>query len=136
MSEALAAMVVTGILLPHVLRLQRVPPITAIVLWLNGLALRALAAVLAAIYVLYFLPRTALFVDLSHWCARMPVIGHGLHAEGHAVAADALYLPSPWWRRCSSTPSAPHARSARHAGSSGRPSAAARGTASSSEDRR
>lgn len=93
MSEALAAIVVTGILLPHVLRLQRVPPITAIVLWLNGLALRALAAVLAAIYVLYFLPRTALFVDLSHWCARMPVIGHGLHAEGHAVAADALYLP-------------------------------------------
>jgi hypothetical protein len=93
MSQALAAIVVTGIVLPHVLRLQRVPPITAIVLWLNGLALRALATVLAAIYVLFFLPRTALFVDLSHWCAGIPVIGHGLHAEGHAIAADALYLP-------------------------------------------
>lgn len=93
MSQALAAIVVTGILLPHLLRLQRVPPITAIVLWLNGLALRALATVLAAIYVLYFLPRTELFVDLSHWCAGIPVIGHGLHAEGHAVAAATLYLP-------------------------------------------
>ena len=93
MTQALAAVVVTGILLPHVLRLQRVPPITAIVLWLNGLALRALVTVLAAIYVLWFLPRTELFVELSHWCAGIPVIGHGLHAEGHAVAADALYLP-------------------------------------------
>jgi hypothetical protein len=92
MAQALAAIVVAGILLPHVLRLQRVPPTTAIVLWMNGLALRALATVLAAIYVLYFLPRTALFVDVSHWCARMP-IGNGLHAEGHALAADALYLP-------------------------------------------
>ncbi|HEX5857275.1 MAG TPA: M48 family metalloprotease, partial [Microbacterium sp.] len=93
MSQALAAIVVAGILIPHVLRLQRVPPTTAIVLWLNGLALRALAAVLAVIYVLYFLPRTALFVDLSHWCAQMPLLGHRLHAEGHAVAAVALYLP-------------------------------------------
>jgi hypothetical protein len=93
MSQTLAAIVVAGIVLPHLLHLQRVPPTTAIVLWLSGLALRALAAVLAAIYVLYFLPRTALFVDLSHWCARMPLIGDRLHAEGHAVAAVALYVP-------------------------------------------
>jgi hypothetical protein len=93
MPHALAAIVVTGILLPHVLRLQRVSPTTAIVLWLSALALRALAAVLAAIYVLYFLPRTGLFVDLSHWCARIPLISHRLQAEGHAVAAVALYLP-------------------------------------------
>jgi hypothetical protein len=95
MTQALAAMVVAGIALPHVLHLQRVAPTTAIVLWLNGLALRALAAVLAVIYVLYFLPRTGLFVDLSHWCARaqMPFAEHALNAEGHAVVAIALYLP-------------------------------------------
>jgi Peptidase family M48 len=93
MTQALAAIVVTGILLPHVLRLQRVPPTTAIVLWLSGLALRALAAVLAAIYVLYFLPRTGLFVELSHWCGRLPVMGHQLNAEGHTVADIALHLP-------------------------------------------
>jgi hypothetical protein len=69
------------------------PPVTAIVLWLNGLALRALATLLAAIYVLYFLPRTELFVDLSHWCAQIPVVGHGRQAEGHTVATDALYVP-------------------------------------------
>src|SRR5262245_2550426 len=95
MTQPLAAIVVSGILLPHVLRLQRVPPITAIVLWLSGLALRALAALLAVIYILYFLPRTALFVELSHWCARghMPLVAHEFHAEGHAVAATMLYLP-------------------------------------------
>jgi hypothetical protein len=95
MTQALAAIVVAGIVIPHVLRLQRVPPTTAIVLWLNGLALRALAALLAVIYVLYFLPRTGLFVDLSHWCARadMPFLARELHAEGHALAATALYLP-------------------------------------------
>jgi hypothetical protein len=95
MTQALAVMVVAGIALPHVLHLQRVAPTTAIVLWLNGLALRALAAVLAVIYVLYFLPRTGLFVELSHWCARtqMPFTEHALNAEGHAVVAIALYLP-------------------------------------------
>ena len=90
MSLALAAIVAAGILLPHVLRLQRAPPTTAIVLWLNGLALRALATVLAVIHVLFFLPRTGVFVDLSHWCAQVPLIGN---AEGHAVAAVALYVP-------------------------------------------
>ena len=93
MAQALAAIVVTGILLPHVLRLQRVSPTTAIVLWLSGLALRALAAVLAAIYVLYFLPGTGLFVQLSHWCGRLPILGHQLNAEGHTVAGLGLLLP-------------------------------------------
>ena len=89
MSLALAAIVAAGILLPHVLRLQRAPPTTAIVLWLNGLALRALATVLAVIHVLPP-PRTGVFVDLLHWCAQVPLIGN---AEGHAVAAVALYVP-------------------------------------------
>jgi hypothetical protein len=96
MTQALAAMVVAGIALPHVLHLQRVAPTTAIVLWLSGLALRALAAVLAVIYVLYFLPRTGLFVELSHWCAhaQMPFMEHALNTEGHALVAIALYLPA------------------------------------------
>ena len=93
MIQALAAVVVTGILLPHVLRLQRVPPATAIALWLSALALRALAAILGAIYALYFLPRTGLFVELSHWCATLPLLGHVQHAEGHTVADVALHLP-------------------------------------------
>src|SRR5215217_6493714 len=95
MIQALAAIVVTGIVLPHVLCLWRVPPTTAIVLWLSGLALRALTALLAVIFALFLLPRTGLFVELSHWCAHahLPSLAHGLHAEGHAVVAAALYLP-------------------------------------------
>jgi hypothetical protein len=94
---ALAAMVGTGIVLPHVLDLRRVPPVTAIVLWLNALALRALAAVLAAIYALFFLPRTELFVALTHWCAHapMPISAAELDVEGHGLAKVALYLPGP-----------------------------------------
>jgi hypothetical protein len=92
---ALAAMVATGIVLPHVLSLQRVTPVTAIVLWLNALALRALADVLAVIYALFFLPRTELFVTLTHWCAHAPIpfIAANLDVEGHGLAKVALYLP-------------------------------------------
>jgi len=95
MTGALAAIIAAGIVLPHVLRLTRVAPVTAIVLWLSSLALRALACLLAVIYLLFFLPGTGLFVALSHWCAHMapPVIGSELAVEGHAVAALALYAP-------------------------------------------
>jgi beta-lactamase regulating signal transducer with metallopeptidase domain len=95
MSAALAAIVAAGIVLPHVVRIQRVAPVTAIVLWLSSLALRALACLLAVIYLLFFLPRTELFVALSHWCAHLapPVSGSELAVEGHAIAAFALYAP-------------------------------------------
>jgi hypothetical protein len=137
MTQALAAMVVAGIALPHVLHLQRVAPSTAIVLWLNGLALRALAAVLAVIYVLYFLPRTGLFVDFSHWCAhaQMPFMEHALNAEGHALVAVALYLPAIALLASLAHDSILTVRqSARRTGSSARPSGAGRGAASSSRD--
>jgi hypothetical protein len=95
MTGALAAIIAAGIVLPHVLRLPRVAPVTAIVLWLSSLALRALACLLAVIYLLFFLPRTELFVALSHWCAHMapPASGSELAVEGHAIAKLALYAP-------------------------------------------
>jgi beta-lactamase regulating signal transducer with metallopeptidase domain len=95
MTGALAAIIAAGIVLPHVLRLQRVAPVTAVVLWLSSLALRALACLLAVIYLFFFLPRTELFVVLSHWCAHMapPASGSELAVEGHAIAKLALYAP-------------------------------------------
>lgn len=95
MIEALAAIAAAGIGLPHVLRLQRVPPITAIVLWLSSLALRALTGVLAAIYLLYFLPRTHLFNALTHWCLDLAFSPASveLHVEGHGLADLALFVP-------------------------------------------
>jgi bla regulator protein blaR1 len=94
MTPVLAAVVAAGIVLPHVLRLQRVPPVTAIVLWLSSLAVRALAAVLAVIYLLFFLPRTVVFDALTHWCLQLAMpFAEELHVEGHGIADVLLYLP-------------------------------------------
>jgi hypothetical protein len=95
MTAALAAITAAGIVLPHALYLQRVAPVTATVLWLSSLALRAIVCLLAVIYLLFFLPRTGLFVELAHWCAHVapPVTGFELAIEGHGVAVLALYLP-------------------------------------------
>ena len=87
MTAALAAIVAAGIVLPHALPLQRVTPVTAVVLWLSSLALRATVCVLGVIALFYFLPGTGLFVALTHWCAD---VGPGV--EGHGVGALALYL--------------------------------------------
>ena len=95
MSVALAAITAAGIILPHVLRLQRVAPVTAVVLWLSSLALRALVGLLAAVYLLFFLPRTEIFDALTHWCVHvaLPATAAELDVEGHGVADAALYAP-------------------------------------------
>ena len=95
MTAALAAIIAAGIVLPHTLRLQRVHPITAVVLWLSSLALRAIACLLAAIYLLFFMPATGLFVALTHWCGQvaLPVDGSQLAVEGHGLGALSLYVP-------------------------------------------
>jgi hypothetical protein len=95
MTAALAATTAAGIVLPHALRLQRVAPLTAVVLWLSSLALRAIASLLAVIYLLFFLPSTGLFVALTHWCAdvAVPISGPVLAVEGHGVGALCLYVP-------------------------------------------
>jgi Peptidase family M48 len=95
MTGALAAISAAGILLPHVLRLHRVPPFTAVALWLSSLALRAFACLLAAISLVFFLPGTGLFVTLTHWCAHvaLPASESPLAVEGHGIARVALYAP-------------------------------------------
>jgi hypothetical protein len=96
MTGALAAITAAGILLPHALRLHRVPPFTAVALWLSSLALRAFACLLAAIALVFLLPGTGLFVTLTHWCARVavPARESPLAVEGHGIAQAALYAPA------------------------------------------
>jgi Zn-dependent protease with chaperone function len=91
----LAAIVAAGIVLPHALRLQQVHPVTATVLWLSSIALRALTGVLAVIGLLFFLPRTRLFTAVTHWCldVAVPFFGDELHVEGHRVGDLALLVP-------------------------------------------
>jgi Zn-dependent protease with chaperone function len=95
MMPALAAIVAAAIIVPHALRLRRAAPVTAIVLWLSSLALRALIGVLGVIVLLFFLPRTALFDAVSHWCLHvaLPATEADVDVEGHRLADGALYLP-------------------------------------------
>ena len=95
MTLALAAIAAAGIAAPHLLRLQRVKPVTAIILWLSSLALRALVGVLGVVYMLFFLPRTDAFVALTHWClhAAVPALADGLEVEGHGIGDLLLFVP-------------------------------------------
>jgi hypothetical protein len=95
MKAALAAIVAAGIVVPHVLRLQRAAPVTAVVLWLSSLALRALIGVLAVIFLLLFLPRTEIFDSLTHWCLHAGLTGSAddLTVEGHGMGDLALFVP-------------------------------------------
>lgn len=91
----LAVLAAAGIAFPHIVRLDRVSPVSATVVWLGSLALRALAAVLVAIYLLLFLPRTESFDAISHWCLHvaLPAAAVELELDGHRIADLALYAP-------------------------------------------
>jgi hypothetical protein len=95
MIVAVAALLAAGIVLPHVLRLERAAPIAGAVLWGCSLALRALAGFFAAIYVVFFLPGTELFRDLTHWClhAVVPLLAAHLGVSGHNLGDAAIILP-------------------------------------------
>jgi Zn-dependent protease with chaperone function len=93
MTLALAAGVAAGIVLPHLLGLQRVPPLTAVALWLGSLALRAFASALAVVYLVLFLPAAEPFVALTHWClhAVLPILT--MQVEGHSIGDAAVVVP-------------------------------------------
>ena len=94
-AAALAAVVAAGVVLPHALRLQRADPVTATVLWLSSLALRALTGLLAVVLLLLFVPRTDTFDWLTHWClhAVLPGVASALNVEGHGFGDVALLVP-------------------------------------------
>ena len=91
-----AAVVLTGIAAPHLLATDRGEPVAAITLWLASLALRALAAVFVAIWVIFFFPATDVFHALTHWCWHtvLPLIAAHLGFSGHALGDAAAVAPS------------------------------------------
>jgi hypothetical protein len=95
MTFALALVIATGIALPHRLRLERIPPVTAATLWSVSLALRALAVLLVALYVVFYVPDTALFASLTHWCwhTALPFLTSHLGLDGNQVGDAATILP-------------------------------------------
>ena len=81
---------------PHLLRLDRCEPVTAAAIWLAALALRALAAAYVALWLVFFLPATAVFDMLTHWCWHtvLPVLATHLGLDGHRFGDAATIAPS------------------------------------------
>ncbi len=92
----LPAALALAIALPHALRLERCEPATAATIWLAALALRALAAVYVAAFLVFFLPATALFDMFTHWCWHtvVPLLATHLGLNGHMFGDAATIAPS------------------------------------------
>lgn len=81
---------------PHVLVLERVRPVLAAGIWLGALVLRAVTAVLGAVIVVSFIPKTELFELVTHWCWHtvLPFVAEHLPLDGHAVGGTAVIAPA------------------------------------------
>ena len=95
MIAALVAIAVIGVAFPHVVRLVRTAPATAVALWTVSLALRALLVIFAVLYLAFFLPGTAVFASLTHWCWHtvLPLLTAHLGLDGHRVGDAATIIP-------------------------------------------
>lgn len=96
MTVAIAALVLAAIWAPHRMRLESTPAALAAFVWLAALGLRAMTAVLVAIFLSLFLPTTELFVRVTEWCwhAGVPLIAAQLPLHGHYVGPIALLIPA------------------------------------------
>lgn len=92
---ALVALVVVCMWLPHWLLLSGIAPATAALLWAANLAIRALAGVFVAVYLVLFLPATEVFSALTHWCwhAVLPLLATHMGLSGHSLGDAATTLP-------------------------------------------
>lgn len=96
MTLVLAALVLSAIAAPHLLRLEGASPALAASIWLAALSLRALGAVFSAMFVVLYLPSTALFTLVTHlcWHAVIPFIATHLPLSGHALGDAAVIAPA------------------------------------------
>lgn len=96
MTVWLPAALALAIGLPHALRLERAEPAAAAAIWLAALALRALAGIYIALFVVFLLPATELFGLLTHWCWHtvLPYLATHLGLDGHAFGDAAAIAPS------------------------------------------
>ncbi len=96
MTVVLALALAAAISVPHALRLRHAPPMVAAVIWLCALALRALAALFAAVFVVFYLPGTELFGLVTKWCwhAVLPFFATHMGLSGHSIGDVALVAPA------------------------------------------
>jgi hypothetical protein len=95
MSVLIALFAGAAITVPHLLRLEAAHPATAATVWFCAVCLRALAALFVALFVGFYLPMTALFQIVTHWCwhAALPLVASHLGVSGHSVGDVALLAP-------------------------------------------
>lgn len=95
MTTLLGALLLTGTVTPYLLPRAGLSPLTGAALWLSVLALRAVLVVLAALVAILYLPATALFQLMTHWCfhAVVPFLTTHLGFSGHRVGDAATLLP-------------------------------------------
>lgn len=96
MLAALLVAVLIALVLPHRLALSAAAPTTAAAAWMLALGIRAVAGVLVAVYVVLYLPATAVFDAVTHWClhAVVPVLATHLPLDGHSLGDAATIAPA------------------------------------------
>lgn len=89
------AVLIAGTAMPYLLPRASLAPMTGAALWLAALYLRAVLVGLAALIAVFYLPATALFQMLTHWCvhAVLPFVTTHLGFSGHGVGDTAALLP-------------------------------------------
>lgn len=95
MTVVVALLAGAAITAPHVLRLENAHPATAALIWLAAVCLRALVALFVALFVVFYVPTTALFDLVTHWCwhTALPLVTSHLGLSGHSVGDVALLAP-------------------------------------------
>jgi Zn-dependent protease with chaperone function len=96
MTVAFALAFAVAIALPHFLRLRESPPYLAAAIWLSALSLRALGALFAVVFIVFYLPGTELFGAITHWCWHtvLPLFAMHLGLDGHQVGDVATIAPA------------------------------------------
>lgn len=96
MTVAAALFLAAAIATPHCVALDRTRPALAATIWLSALALRALTAILVALYVFFFLRASEMFGWITHWCwhAVVPLFAAHLGLNGHDFGDAATFLPA------------------------------------------
>jgi len=95
MTVLIALLAGAAIAAPHVLRLDSAHPATAAAIWFAAVCLRALVALFVALFVVFYVPTTALFQLVTHWCwhTALPLLTSHLGLSGHSVGDIALLAP-------------------------------------------
>jgi hypothetical protein len=95
MELAASSALLAAIIAPHLLPLHNAAPVTAALVWLLALALRALVAVGGMLFLLLYLPQTAFFEAVADWCLHeiLPAFSAQLGLSAHPVVHFAVAVP-------------------------------------------